>query len=128
MDLYRELILDHFKHPRNFGHLNDPDVTHEEYNTTCGDRIRMEIKLKRRKTKVSIADVKFSGDGCAISQASASLLTERIKGMATGTVMKFTPKNVYDMLEVTLTPSRVKCALLPLEVIQKAVTKNRKGA
>ena len=75
-DLYRELILDHYKDPRNFGSLDSPDASHEEDNPLCGDRIRMEIKLSNDK----LSAVRFSGEGCAISMASASLLTEAVGG------------------------------------------------
>lgn len=116
MDIYRENILDHYKHPRNFGHLDNPDVTQEEGNVTCGDRIVMEVKLDNGKVK----EIAFSGEGCAISQASASMLTEMVKGKTKEEVMKLTLGDITTMLGTTLTPSRVKCATLPLEVLQKA--------
>lgn len=119
MDIYRELILDHYKHPRNFGHLDNPDVVIEEGNVTCGDRIMMEIKYK--KPKKIVEDIRFSGQGCAISQASASLLTEKIKGMKLSNILKLTTADILHMLGTQLTPSRTKCAVLPLEVAQKAV-------
>ncbi|MDP1721813.1 MAG: iron-sulfur cluster assembly scaffold protein [Candidatus Gottesmanbacteria bacterium] len=122
MDLYRELILDHYKHPRNFGHLEKPDVVVEEGNVTCGDRIVMEIKSKveSRKSKV-IEAIRFNGEGCAISQASASMLTEKVKGMKLLPIKKMSVLDIETMLGVTLTPSRVKCATLPLEVLHKAI-------
>lgn len=116
MDLYRDLILDHYKHPRNFGHLEKPDVVMEEGNVTCGDRIVMEIKFKG-----NIEDIRFNGEGCAISQASASMLTEKVKGMSRKQVRKLSRIDIEEMLGTTLTPSRVKCATLPLEVLQKAM-------
>ena len=118
MDIYREIILDHYKHPRNFGHLTHPDAKIEEGNVTCGDRIVMEIKSGKGKT---IEDVRFSGEGCAISQASASMLTEKVKGMNLSDVMKLGAKDILVILGTALTPSRTKCATLPLEVLQKAV-------
>ena len=130
MDLYREQILDHYKNPRNFGHLDKPDVIIEEGNVTCGDKIAIEIKVKSQKSclagrqakvKSVIVDIAFSGEGCAISQASASMLTEKVKGMTKEHVMKLTSKDVVKMLGTTLTPSRTKCALLSLEVLQKAM-------
>lgn len=117
MDIYREVILDHYKHPRNFGHLTKPDAKVEEGNVTCGDRIIMEINVSHGK----ITDIRFSGEGCAVSQASASMLTEKVKGMKLATVMKLTAKDILTMLGTTLTPSRTKCAMLPLEVLTKAV-------
>ena len=116
MDLYREIILDHYKHPRNFGHLDKPDVVMEEGNVTCGDRIVMEIKYKG-----TIEDIRFNGEGCAISKASASMLTEKVKGMNKKQMRKLSRIDIEEMLGTTLTPSRVKCATLPLEVLQKAM-------
>lgn len=116
MDLYRDIILDHYKNPRNFGHLDKPDVVMEEGNVTCGDKIVMEIKCKGK-----IADIRFSGEGCVISQASASMLTEKVKGMSSEKIKKLSRNDIEDMLGTTLTPSRVKCATLPLEVLQKAM-------
>lgn len=122
MDLYRELILDHYKHPRNFGHLENPDVIVEEGNVTCGDRIIMEIKCKdKHLTSKVIESVSFNGEGCAVSQASASMLTDSIKGKTSKYIMDLDLKYITRMLGTTLTPSRVKCALLPLEVLQKGI-------
>ena len=118
MDIYREVILDHYKNPRNFGHLEKPDAKIEEGNVTCGDRIVMEINVRNNGT---IEDIRFSGEGCAISQASASLLTEMALGKKTGQIMKLTAADIVSMLGATLTPSRMKCATLPLEVLHKAV-------
>lgn len=116
MDMYRELILDHYKHPRNFGHLDRADASSEAYNATCGDKMRIEIKYTS-----TIEDIRFSGEGCAISQASASMLTEKVKGMSRKQVQKLSRIDIEEMLGTTLTPSRVKCATLPLEVLQKAM-------
>lgn len=121
MDLYREQILDHYKHPRNFGHLEGADVKSEEINVSCGDKITIEIILDTSTKRARIQDIRFSGEGCAINQASASMLTEKVMGMNVSDVMKLTLKDVETLLGTTLTPSRVKCALLPLEAIQKAV-------
>jgi nitrogen fixation NifU-like protein len=118
MDMYREIILDHYKHPRNFGHLPHASASANAYNTTCGDKITMEIAID---TKKEIEDIRFSGVGCAISQAAASMLTEKVKGMKQTDVMKLTTKDILKMLGTALTPSRTKCATLPLEVLQKAV-------
>ncbi len=121
MDLYRDLILDHYKHPRNFGHLEKPDVVMEEGNVTCGDRIVIELLITRHASLITIRDIRFSGEGCAISQASASMLTEKVKGMSRKQVRKLSRIDIEEMLGTTLTPSRVKCATLPLEVLQKAM-------
>lgn len=121
MDIYREVILDHYKHPRNFGHLDDPDVVVEEGNVTCGDRIVMEIKCTMHNKKQIIKDIRFSGEGCAISQASASMLTEVVVNTPIQKIMKMGAADITDLLGITLTPSRVKCAMLPLEVLHKAI-------
>lgn len=122
MDIYRDFILDHYKYPRNFGHLEKPDVVVEEGNVTCGDRIVIELRINASThSRITIGDVRFSGEGCAISQASASMLTEKVLGMRSTQVVKLSRKDIEDMLGTTLTPSRVKCAMLPLEVLQKGM-------
>lgn len=115
--MYRNTILDHYKHPRNFGTLKNPTNQAHAYNATCGDRIDMQLNVTNGK----VTDVMFQGEGCAISQASASMLTERVKGMETNDVMKLKAHDIIDILGTTLTPSRTKCATLPLEVLQKAL-------
>ncbi len=122
MDMYRQIILDHYKHPRNFGHLPHATATADAYNATCGDKITMEIKGQGTGDKMIIEDIRFSGTGCAISQAAASMLTEKVKGKRVSDVMKMTAADLITMLGTTLTPSRIKCATLPLEVLQKAIT------
>lgn len=121
MDLYREQILDHYKHPRNFGHIEGADVSSEEINMSCGDRITIDIRFGSKDNERIVEEVKFSGEGCAIDQASASMLTEKITGMKTTEVMNLGLPDIEAMLGTTLTPSRVKCAVLPLEAIQKAI-------
>src|SRR3989344_5827032 len=88
MDMYRDIILDHYKHPRNFGTLSSSDAKASEYNATCGDRITIELRTQNSERRTVIKDIKFSGEGCAISMASASMLTERVKGMKLNAVMK----------------------------------------
>jgi nitrogen fixation protein NifU and related proteins len=124
MDFYREIILDHYKHPRNAGHLNKPDIVMEEGNVTCGDKIIMEICVST--SPQLITDIAFSGEGCAISQASASMLSEKVKGQSIEFAMRITPEDIQEMLGTTLTPSRMKCALLALEVLQKAIVSLKK--
>ncbi|MFC1626792.1 iron-sulfur cluster assembly scaffold protein [Patescibacteria group bacterium] len=121
MNMYRQIILDHYKNPRNFGNLDKPDSKAVENNTSCGDRIIIEILVDEKAQKVS--EIRFSGEGCAISQAAASMLTEKVKDMEYKKIMSITGKDVVDMLGTTLTPSRVKCATLCLEVLHKAVGK-----
>lgn len=123
MDIYREVILDHYKHPRNFGHLQAPDVKIEDGNVTCGDRIIMEIKVNKKN---QIEDICFSGEGCAISQASASMLTEKIKGKTLEEAARLTQKDILTMIGTTLTQSRTKCAMLSLQVLNKAIISLKK--
>ena len=126
--LYRENILDHYKHPRNFGPLTNPDVSHEENNPFCGDRIVMGVKFQISKFKFQIIkNIKFHGEGCAISMASASMLTELVKGKTIEEIKGLKKEDILNMLGSQLTPTRLKCALLPLEAMQKALALINKG-
>jgi nitrogen fixation protein NifU and related proteins len=111
---YREYILDHYKNPRNFGRLEHPDISHEEDNPLCGDVVGMDFRIKEGV----IEDVRFHGRGCAISQASASLLTERLKGMALEAARKIDKNDVLGELGIQISPARIKCALLSLKVLK----------
>ncbi len=126
MDIYREIILDHYKNPRNFGHLDHADSIVSDANVSCGDRINMEISIEYKGKNSYISDIRFSGEGCAISQASASMLTEKVKGMTIEAVKKLTVNDIVEMLGTQLTPSRTKCGVLPLQVLQKALTTSLK--
>ncbi len=118
MDIYREQILEHYKNPRNFGHLEKPEAAFETGNPLCGDRIGMEIRIK---SKV-VEDIRFWGEGCAISLASASMLTEKIKGQSLEEIKNLNKDDILKMLGIELSPVRLKCALLPLEVLQKTIS------
>jgi nitrogen fixation protein NifU and related proteins len=120
-DLYREEILDHYRSSRHRGPLPDADTTFEDDNPLCGDRIRMDVRLAKDG---SIEEVRFSGEGCAISQATASMLCEEVVGKATGDVTGWDKQKVLDLLGISLTPLRLKCALLPLKVLQAALWKS----
>jgi nitrogen fixation NifU-like protein len=111
---YREYILDHYKNPRNYGRLEHADITHEEDNPLCGDVVGMDFQIKDGM----IDDIKFHGRGCAISQASASLLTERIKGLSLDDAKKINKDDVLGELGIDISPARIKCALLPLKVLK----------
>ena len=113
-DFYREFILDHYKRPRNFGTLKDADITHEEDNPLCGDRIRIDLKLGEDR----VHDVRFQGQGCAISQAAASILTEKIKGASLERVRGFSKDEMLQALGIPLSPIRLKCGLLALKVLK----------
>jgi nitrogen fixation NifU-like protein len=111
---YREFILDHYRNPRNFGRIEGADVSHEEHNPLCGDIVGMDFRLDDGV----IADVRFHGRGCAISQASASLLTERLKGKSLEEARAITKEDVLDELGIEISPARIKCALLSLKVLK----------
>jgi len=123
MDLYRQNILEHYKHPHNFGHMQNADVVKTFFNSACGDKIIMELKFEKKSGIVE--NISFSGEGCAISQASASLLTDEVKGKSVEAVLKFQTQHVLKLLNTALTPSRMKCALLPLEAIQKCILEGK---
>ena len=111
---YREYILDHFKNPRNFGRIEDADISHEELNPLCGDVVAIDFKVDGGV----IQDVKFHGRGCAISQASADLLTERLKGLSLEEARKIGKDDVLEELGIEISPARLKCALLSLKVLK----------
>ena len=113
-DLYRDQILDHYRHPHNAGTIENADISYEDSNPLCGDRVRIDIKLDGDR----IADIKFSGRGCAISQASASMLTDMVKGQPLSVVREITGQDMLDELGVQVSPARVKCALLGLKVLK----------
>ncbi|PJE62503.1 Fe-S cluster protein [Candidatus Roizmanbacteria bacterium CG10_big_fil_rev_8_21_14_0_10_39_6] len=117
-DLYREEILDHYKHPRHVGKSACSNSAHAD-NPLCGDDAYVYITVKNGK----ILNATHITRGCAISVASASMLFEKIQGMAVVDVLKLKPQDITDSLGTTLTPSRLKCALLPLETVQRALTK-----
>jgi nitrogen fixation protein NifU and related proteins len=110
---YREYILDHYKNPRNFGRIEGADITHEEYNPLCGDMVGMDFRVRDGV----IEDVKFYGR-CAISQASASLLTERLKGLTLDEAQQVGKDDVLEELGIDISPARLKCALLSLKVLK----------
>ena len=115
MDIYREQIIDLYEHPLNYGDVEDADFSYEEDNPLCGDVIRIEVKLDENGR---VGEVSWSGDGCAISQASASLLTEEIKGMTLAEVKEFDKDTLLELIGVPLSMARVKCALLSLKVLK----------
>jgi nitrogen fixation NifU-like protein len=116
-DLYRDYILEHYRRPHNFGVLENATSTQEGANPLCGDRITLQLRV----TGDQIAAVGFTGRGCAISQASASLLTDEIKGKPVETASAITASDVLDLLGIEISPARMKCALLSLETLQGAL-------
>lgn len=118
-DIYRELILDYYRNPRNFGRLEKFDINARDTNPLCGDEIEMQIRVGDGQ---KIDEIKFTGKGCAISQASASMLTELAKGKQLDWVKQVSKEEVFKMLgDPDLGPARVKCALLGMKVLKTGV-------
>jgi nitrogen fixation NifU-like protein len=125
-DFYREIILDHYKSPRGHGELADPTATAEGMNPLCGDEVTMYLKLAADGE--TIEEVTFTGHGCAISQASTSMLTEEVRGKKVGDVAALTKEQapLVELMEESgtpLTPVRLKCALLGLGTLKVALNK-----
>jgi len=119
-DIYREIILDHYRNPRNKGRLTDPDVTIHDSNPLCGDEIDMHLRVEEDKIK----DIKFEGRGCAISQASASMLTEMVSNKPLSMVKNLSKEDILENIGLTnLGPARIKCALLSLKVLKMSMVK-----
>ena len=114
MNIYEEDILDHYENPSNYGALENPDISYEEDNPLCGDKIQMDLTVKDG----IIVDVGWQGYGCTISQAAASMLTERIKGQCLEDIKKLSKDDQLDMLGIPLGPVRLKCGLLALKVLK----------
>jgi nitrogen fixation NifU-like protein len=113
-DLYRDYILEHYRRPHNFGVLEDPSASYEGANPLCGDRITMQITVKDGV----VTEVGFTGRGCAISQASASLLTDEIKGKPAEAVAGFGADDLLELLGIEISPARLKCAMLSFDSLQ----------
>lgn len=115
-DMYRDLILEHHRYPHNYGTLDPHDVSQEEHNPLCGDRIRLDLRIVDGK----IAEVAFSGKGCAVSQASASLLTDELVGMDIEAARNYRKEDVLELIGLPLdkNPVRLKCALLSLKAMK----------
>jgi nitrogen fixation NifU-like protein len=118
--MYRQQILDHYKNPRNYGELEDPTFSHIGENPMCGDTIEMDVVLDdaEAEEEATIERVAFRGDGCAISQASASMLTDTLHGMTLAELDELDRDDVIDLLGVDISPMRVKCAVLVEKVAQ----------
>jgi nitrogen fixation protein NifU and related proteins len=124
-DLYRELLIDHYKNPRNAGALEPNDFHHDGDNPTCGDMVEVYARVRDGK----VQEIKFKGKGCAISQASASILYEDVKGKPLGDLLQLNVEYVQELLGITLRPARVKCATLPLVVLKEGIKEYQtKGA
>ncbi len=116
-DLYREIIIDHSRNPRHFGKLEPADYSYEDVNPLCGDEVRIDVRVKDDK----IDEIAFSGRGCAISQASASILMEMTAGKSLEEVKAITKEDLLEELMVPVSPARLKCALLSLKVLKAGI-------
>lgn len=119
--LYREIIMEHWEYPRNYGVIKNADVDVTENNPVCGDKVRIMAKLKNKK----IEDIKFTCSGCAVSKALASILTLKVKGMKVSEFSKMKPEILLGGLGVEFTPVRMKCALLGFNTLKKALGPGR---
>ena len=116
--MYQENILDHYKNPRNSGKIENASVHHHEYNPLCGDELEIFLIIDKDK---NITDVRIKANGCAISTASASMLSEQAKGKNIEEIKKFKKEDVLEMLGIPLSPVRLKCALLSLDTLKNSI-------
>src|SRR3954451_18918597 len=123
-DLYRDYILEHYRRPHNFGVIDEPTASFEGSNPLCGDRITVQLGI----SDGVVQRVGFTGRGCAISQASASLLTDEIKGKRVSEVESFRADDLLDLLGIDISPARLKCAMLSHETLQRALAETGAAA
>jgi nitrogen fixation protein NifU and related proteins len=115
--IYRENIMDHFKNPRNFGTVENPDIKHRELNPLCGDEVEITAKVENGK----VTEIKFSGNGCAISKSATSMLLETLKGKTIEELKSISRDNILDLLAIPIGPVRVKCAMLSLDTLKNGI-------
>lgn len=116
-EMYDEIILDYYRHPRNFGQLEMPDAKARDVNISCGDEIEIQMNVKDGK----ITAIRFNGKGCAISQAATSMLLEHLQGMSMPEAAQITKEKVLDLLGIPVSPMRLKCALLGFKVFKVCI-------
>ena len=119
--LYSDILLDHFRHPRNYGSLAAPDISNEQFNPLCGDRIRIELKLEQS----IVSEARFKGNACAICTAAASLLTELVLGKDIAQLTNLADAELISALESNIQPARLQCALLPLQALREGLRNYR---
>lgn len=119
MNIYTETILDHYQNPHHFGKLKKPSIRATENNPLCGDSLTLELEVKNGLIK----NIAFSGNGCAISQAAMSMLTDMVMGKKISVVRKIKPIHIYNLLQISISPARKNCALLGLYTLQKILSK-----
>lgn len=119
MSIYKEELMDHFKHPRNKTLLNDPDVFIDDGNPSCGDKISVTLNISSDGDKIT--EIGFTGSGCVLSQASASILYEKMIGKTIDDALSLSKDDLLKLLGLELGPNRLKCAMLSLEVLKKGL-------
>jgi len=120
-NIYREHLIELYKSPSNYGVLEGANRKATEHNSLCGDEITMSLIVKGKGKEEKVENIKFEGSGCVMSIVSSSMLTDKIKGMKIEEIKKLSHEDILKMLKIKLNPARIKCALLPLEAVRKAL-------
>lgn len=123
LKLYQQELLEHYKNPRHKGKIVNPDISSGVLNPSCGDSVQVQAKVKDNK----IAEIKFQGSGCVISQAVASMLTEQILGKDLDSILKLDKNFMLSLVKIPLGPNRLRCALLALEALHKGINKYKES-
>ena len=116
-EMYREEVMDHYQNPRNFGKMAGADASYRDYNPVCGDEVEVQLKIENNTLKEAM----FTGKGCAISQAAASMLTEEVKGKTLKSAVAMTKDDMLKLIRINPGPVRIKCVLLALRALQKGI-------